>query len=682
MIYDLLGGFIMKKIVTVALILFIVFLGACSAKDEVTPNERFDTFMKQWNEQKFDKMYDMFATETKSTYTKEDSINRYAKIYGDLNISDLKVKSNKLDAEKLDAAMESGKATIPFTVEMESLAGPITFDYEATLLQEGEDEQNWFVEWNPGFIFPEIKDGGEISIKTETPKRGEILDRNQMPLAINDIVYEIGVVPGKLGDNPEQAKKKIGELLQLSIEDIDSKLDADWVEQDLFVPLKKVPKTNESLLAKLWEVDGVTGQEVTGRIYPEGKAAAQLVGYIGQINAEELENQDPGVYSANDVIGKRGLEQLYEKELKGERGTKIVISKEEEDDIVLAEKEVKNGKNITLTIDVNIQEKIYDSYDGDTGTAAAIDPKSGETLALVSSPSFDPNEILYGTTPNLWQKLKDDEQAPLLNRFAATYAPGSALKPITAAIGLENGTIKPGDGIEINGLTWSNGKGWGDYKVRRVSESSGPVDVTDALIRSDNIYFAMQAVNMGSDAFVSGLEQLGFGEKLPYEYPITPSSVSSDGKINDEVLLANSSYGQGQLEMSSLHLALAYTPFLNNGDLIKPTLLTDEKTGEIWKEKLISSENAEIIKKALKDVVEKGTAKKAKKEELDVSGKTGTAELKLTGGESGKENGWFVGYPTDDQDILIAMMVEGTEDKGGSTYTAKKVTDILVKLKK
>jgi penicillin-binding protein len=672
----------MKKIVLAIFVLLIVLLGACSAKDEVTPNERFDTFVKQWNGLKFEKMYEMFASETKSKYPKKDSIDRYGKIYEDLNISDLKVNFKKLNEEELEKAMDSGVASIPFTVEMESLAGPITFDYKAPLIQEGEkDDKNWFVEWDPGFLFPEIKDGGEIKIKRETPKRGDILDRNQMPLAINDIVYEIGIVPEKLGDDEKKAKKKIADLLQISTEQIDSAIDADWVQPDLFVPLKKIPKTNDSLLDKLWKIDGVAGREVTGRIYPEDKAAAHLVGYVGQINAEELEKQEQGIYSANDMIGKRGLEQLYEKKLKGEPGAKIIVSKND-DEIVLAEKPVKNGKNITVTIDVNIQEKIYQSYDGDSGTAAAIDPKSGETLALVSSPSFDPNEILYGTTPNLWEKLQDDEKEPLLNRFKATFAPGSALKPITAAIGLENGTIKPNDGIEINGLTWSNGKGWGDYKVRRVSESSGPVDVSDALIQSDNIYFAMQAVKMGSDAFVSGMEQFGFGNKLPYEYPISASDVSSNGKIDDEVLLANSSYGQGQLEMSSLHLALAYTPFLNDGNMIKPTLLTSEKTGEIWQKDLITNENANIIKKALKDVVEKGTAKKAKQESLSISGKTGTAELKLTGGESGKENGWFVGYPSEDQDILIAMMIEGTEAKGGSAYTAKKVSDILVKLKK
>ena len=193
----------------------------------------------------------------------------------------------------------------------------------------------------------------------------------------------------------------------------------------------------------------------------------------------------------------------------------------------MAEKPVQNGENISITIDINIQEKIYANYDGDAGTTAAINPKTGETLALVSSPAFDPNEILYGNSSNIWESLQNDPKNPLLNRFSATYAPGSVIKPVTASIGLQNGTITPDEGIEIDGLTWGNGAGWGDYEVRRVSTSNGPVDLQDSLVRSDNIYYAMKAVEMGTDAFVTGMEQYGFGEALPYEYPITASSMSS-----------------------------------------------------------------------------------------------------------------------------------------------------------
>ena len=215
-----------------------------------------------------------------------------------------------------------------------------------------------------------------------------------------------------------------------------------------------------------------------------------------------------------------------------------------------------------------------------------------------------------------------------------------------------------------------------------MSQTDQPVDLADALIRSDNIYFAMQAVEMGIDSFVSGFEAYGFGEEIPFTYPLTESTISSTGEIDNEVLLANTSYGQGEIEVSSLHLAVAYTPFLNNGDMIKPTLLIDDDTKQVWKEQLISSDDAKLIKDILSDVVMKGTASTAKRDELKISGKTGTAELKLSSDEAGEENGWFVGYPTDDEDILIAMMIEGVEDLGGSGYPAGKVADVLIEIKK
>src|SRR5699024_5803040 len=113
-----------------------------------------------------------------------------------------------------------------------------------------------------------------------------------------------------------------------------------------------------------------------------------------------------------------------------------------------------------------------------------------------------PNDFLYGISQSKWDQLNNDPQTPLLNRFTATYAPGSVIKPVTAAIGLQNGAIIPDEGVEIKGLTWSNGKGWGDYEVRRVSETNKPVDLLDALIRSDNIYFSMKAIDMGGQAFI------------------------------------------------------------------------------------------------------------------------------------------------------------------------------------
>lgn len=268
-------------------------------------------------------MYDLFSVNAANTYSEEQSVLRTQTIYEDIGVSDLEVSFEELTEEQLDVAMEEGTATIPFSVQLETLAGPVSFEHEATLIQqddetEDEDSKNWYIEWETGFIFPDLKENGQIRIQTTNPKRGEILDRNQMPLAINDTIYEIGIVPGNLGDNPEQSKQKVADLLGMSTETIDTALNAGWVEDNLFVPLKSV-LPEESFLSELLAIEGVQSQEVTGRVYPAGEAATHLVGYIRNVTSDDLETLDADQYSENDKIGSRGLEQLYEEQLKGKK---------------------------------------------------------------------------------------------------------------------------------------------------------------------------------------------------------------------------------------------------------------------------------------------------------------------------------------------------------------------------
>lgn len=674
----------MKKLIFLMLLSLLFILNGCSDKTP-NPTDQLQTYIDHWTNYEFEDMYKMLSEDVKDTYSTADFIERYEKIYDDLEIEQLKINHSTLSEEEIAQYKEDGIASFTLDIEMESIAGPIKFssDIKLHLMEEEDETKNWNIEWDPGLIFPELADGGVIKIEVESPRRGEILDRNQMPLAINDIAYEIGVVPEQF-QSEQTEKERIATLLNMSVAAIDEKLNEAWVQPDFFVPLKTIPKTAEDTYQQLLSIPSVTSVEKTGRTYPSNKAAAHLTGYIGQITSEEMEKHPKGTYKESDMIGKRGLELLYEEQLRGEEGVKIIILKEnksdEEEKIVLAEKPVKNGENIQVSIDVNIQEKIFSAFDGHSGTAAAIHPKTGEVLALVSSPSFNPNELTYGITQSNWDRLMNDEEQPFVNRFTATYAPGSVIKPVTAAIGLSNGTIKPDEGIEINGLTWGK-KGWGDFKVKRVSTTEKPVTLRDALTKSDNIYFAMKAVNMGNDKFTKGLEQFGFTKKIPIPLSIKTSQISNSGKLNDEILLANTSYGQGEIEVSSLHIALAYTPFLNKGNLIKPAFLSTDKTGEVWVENVMSEKDAKQMQTYLRDVITDGTGKSAKDEKLAISGKTGTAELKLAKDTKGHENGWFVGYPTDDQDILIAMMVEKAENIGSSSFVAEKVLNILKDIK-
>lgn len=669
----------MRKIRLLILLVTFSFLFVACSKDDDAFEEQLDTYITHWHESEFTEMYEMTSTETHETYDPDAYIKRYEKIYDDLGIKNLEVTTEEIPDDMLEQGVEEKVLHFPTHIKMDSIAGPIEFDTEIPLKKEtdSDDKSEWVIDWNPGLIFPQLSDGGKIGIEHIQAERGEILDRNQMPLAINSSAYEIGVIPGDLLDAniPELAK-----ILKIPEDQINDALSADWVQPDQFVPLKTLPESEQNLIDQALTLTGVSQREVSGRVYPADKAAAHLIGYIGKATAEDVEKAN-GAYDADTLIGKRGAEQLYEEELRGTPGVKIVVKQENQED-TLAEVPVKNGENIKLTIDVNLQESVYDSYDDDAGTATVINPKSGEALALVSSPSFDPNTFAYGISQKELNKLENDPKKPLLNRFSATFAPGSVQKPITAAIGLQEGTLKPDDGLTIKGLTWSNGKGWGDYKVKRVSTSEKPVDLKDAMIRSDNIYFAKQIVNMGHSEFEKGLKNFGFAEDIPFAYPIKKSQISNSGDLKSEVLLANTSYGQGEIEMSALHLAIGYTPLFNEGDLLQPKLLVDDKK-EVWHADLLEKDQIKILKESLREVVtnKRGTAHVIDSNKIDISGKTGTAELKSSQDDKKpKENSWFVAYPSEKENLLIAIMVEDT--KGRGPITIEKATDIINKWNK
>jgi penicillin-binding protein 3 len=638
-------------------VLIAAIISGCSK--EPTPEERFSQYVKLWNDKKFEEMYGFLSAKAKDSITKEEFVSRYNKIYNDLEIDQLKV-SYKQPEEKKE---HEENAKLPFSAKMESAAGPIEFDHDATLVKEKrEDKTNWYVDWNTTYIFPELESEDKISFKNVPAERGSILDRAGNGLAINGTAPQIGVVPGELGAQKEQTIKKLAELLDMSEEQINKAMNAGWVKPDLFVPLKKVSKTDKGLHEKLFALDGVTSQMVGAREYPYGEALSHLIGYVGPILADDLEKLEGKGYTATDLIGRRGLEQVLEDQLKGTNGVRIAIAKKDGTVKTLAEKPVENGKDVKLTIDVVAQQQLYDQLKGKAGTASAINPATGETLALVSAPGFDPNEMTLGISQNKRKMLEDDPLKPTINRFKLTYVPGSVIKPITAAIGLESGKLKQDTAFEINEKQWQKDASWGKYKVTRYSDVKGSINLEKALIYSDNIYFAQAALGMGQETFTEGLKKFGFEDQPEYLYPIEPSQI---GKIDSEIRLADSAYGQGQVEMNILHLAATYSPFVNKGNLIKPILNMEDKQGQVWKEGLVSAENAAVINSMLTKVITdpKGTAHNGRIANYPLAGKTGTAEIKEKQGEKGKELGWFVAYNLQSTDMIVAMMIEDSGSK-------------------
>lgn len=664
----------MKKSLWLLAIIVLFVLTSCNKEPQ--PEDRFVTYVELWNDQKFEEMYSYLSAEAKESIKKNEFVERYQKIYNDLGITNLKVSYEKPTEEK-ERDKKVTEASLPIFVSMDSIAGEISFEHDARLTkEEREDNTNWYLDWDTTYIFPDLKEGDKVRINTTAPTRGDILDRNGLELATTGIALEMGVVPKDIEGQEIAVIEQLAAVLGMTKENIEKALNASWVQPDYFVPLKTISENDTELRTQLGQIPGVQRKTVEARVYPFGEAAAHLIGYVGSITAEELEKQDPGTYLANDVIGKRGLEQVLEKRLKGESGVQILIQKEDGTETVLAEKPVKEGENIKLTIDGAVQKDMYIELQGEAGMGSAIHPTTGETLALVSSPSFDPNKLSLGATAADWKALEEDPKQPLLNRFKANYAPGSVIKPITAAIALKAGTTDWEKNMQLSGKQWQKDSSWGSYYVTRVTDPNAPVNLADALLYSDNVYFAQTSLNLGKDQFEQGLKAFGFEEETEFLFPLETSTY---GDMSSEVTLADSGYGQGQVEMSVLHLASTYTMLINNGNMIKPTLLLDDKDSQVWKSNLLDQENVTKLNEALKQVVEnpRGTANAAKIDGYPLAGKTGTAEFKEKQNEAGKENGLFVAYNTDNPSLLVAMMIENVEDRGGSKVVVEKVKRVF-----
>ncbi|TCS81063.1 penicillin-binding transpeptidase domain-containing protein [Tepidibacillus fermentans] len=670
----------MKKRLFLFGILFLIITSFIGCGNETTPQDRFQAFIKSWGNQDFAGMYDLTSQSTQQKIKKEEFVKRYQTIYGEqgIEVSQLDVKFQTPKEEV--KPNEKGEIIFPYSVKMNTLAGPYEFTGKAKLVKEKrEKEENWYVVWEPSMILAGMKEGDRVGARILPAARGQILDRNGAGLAVNDSAISIGVIPDKLGTDVA-IKEKIAQLLGISIDQINKSLEEPWVKPNLFVPIKIIAKDQKAKLDQLTKLPGVSSQEVPVRYYPYKEIIAHLIGYVGNITAEELQSLKDKGYSQSDLVGKSGLEKIFEEKLRGKNGGEIfIIDGKTNAHKVIAKLDPIDGENIQLTIDINLQKEIYGQFQKDSGTAVAIHPKTGEVLALVNSPSFNPNDFVLGISQKQWKALNEDPKKPLINRFAQTYTPGSAFKPITAAIGLKTGVIQPDQTRDIKGLSWQKDESWGNYFIKRVTDPEKPVNLKDALIYSDNIYFAQTALDIGEDRFLIEAKNFGFLESLPFPFPITRSKLVAKDNFQNEIQLADTGYGQGEVMMNPLHLAIAYTPFLNNGDLLKPTLIKGENDSKIWKDNLFTTEAANTIFQDLIQVVEnpKGTAYQPRVSGIKIAGKTGTAEIKGKQGETGIENGWFIAVNTDNPRLMIVMMIEDVQNRGGSHYVVSKVKNIF-----
>ena len=640
------------------------------------PQETVKNYFALVEKKQYDKMYDMLSESSKEKISKKKFTERNQNIYEGIEVKDIKISIP--EKEKL----KGSPVTVKYSETMETSADEISFDNAVTLQKE---DGEYKIDWDSTVIFPNLQDSYKVQIQTESAQRGTIYDRNGVILAGNGTVLEVGLVPGKMGDDTARAEsiKKLAELLDVSEEAIQNALGASYVQDDSFVPIKKIAKGNEEKEAQLLTIPGVMLNDSQDRVYPLGAAAGHLTGYVQAVTAEDLEKLENKGYHANSVVGRSGLEQTYEEELRPVDGTRIIIADETGNTIeTLAYQPAQNGKDVRVTIDAEVQKTAYDQFAQDPGTAAAMNPKTGEVLALVSTPGYDPNEFVLGMSDARWNALNEDASNPLMNRFVNTWVPGSTFKGITAAVGVDAGIINPDENLGYVGLSWQKDASWGDYHVTTLTDYGETVNLVNAMTYSDNIYFAREALKIGADTMEEKLKSFGFEEELPFDLTMQASTFDDDGKIDSEIQLADTGYGQGQVLVNPLHLLSMYSMFVNDGNMIQPVLKYEENAAaKIWKEQAVSAQTAQTVKQSLLSVIENpsGTGASAKIDGVTMLGKTGTAEIKESQDDTtGVERGWFICETTEDMPNQIAVvgMVEDVKTKGGSSYVTQKVRNI------
>jgi penicillin-binding protein 2 len=534
------------------------------------------------------------------------------------------------------------------------------------------------------------------SIVIKAP-RGLIFDRNGKKLVNNVPSFDLIAIPVDVPKDKNEKDKEIEEIAGIfnmnsqNIEVIVGSQDSDSLNPVL---IKESVSQDEALIfsEKHARFAGFMLDETSVREYKDGEYFSSAIGYSGKINKTELaEHPD---YFMTDYIGKSGIEYGWEKNLRGVNGKQEVE--------VDSTGNLKNnfgvdppiaGADLTLGVDMDLQKKLQDSLKAkleETGTktaaAVAIDPRSGEILALVNLPSYDNNLFSEGISSEDYQKLISDPDKPMFNRaISGEYPPGSTFKPLVAAAALQEGTVNAGTTLDCPAAINIGSYRFPDWKTH------GLTDIRKAIAESVDIFFYAigggwgDVPALGIDKIKQYADKFGLGYKLGIDIPgeasgLVPTQKWKQDNVGEKWYLGDDYHcaiGQGFVTSTPLQIANYTAAVANGGTVYKPHLVSSVKKADGTEEKIspvvlnknfISAANMQIVREGMRQTVTSGTAQPLKDLPIEVAGKTGTAQF---GGEN-KTHGWFVSFaPYNNPTIAMAVLVEG----GGEGFsTAEPVT--------
>jgi penicillin-binding protein 2 len=504
----------------------------------------------------------------------------------------------------------------------------------------------WYLQVIKGEALKQRSENNSVRFLKIQPLRGLIMDKNGIVLADNRPSFDVLYMPNK-GKEHEIVIEKLKNIyksksLELSYDQPFPKKVKPYlpVKLEKNVSMEKVAIVETNALT----LPGIYVDVSPVRLYLAGEMMAPIIGYTGEISKEELE-KDNDEHASGDVLGKQGVEKYLDQYIRGSSGAELV-------EVNVYDKEIKNlgrrepvpGYNVVLTIDADLQKAAWDAFAGKPGAAVALDTRDGSVLAMVSSPSFDPNLFNSGIPYEIWDKMQKNPFNPLSNKaISGQYPPGSTYKLIVAAAALEEAIIKPEQKIFCNGSFELGNRPFRCWK----SKGHGYVDLHRAIVESCDVYFYTVGMKLGVDKIAKYAKLFGLGEATGIDLHhekggLVPTKEWKIARTKETWLLGETisiSIGQGFNLVTPLQLVNAYSAFANGGTLWQPHLikrieLTD---GSIYKDFLpekksefkLSKKTMDILGRALWGVVneEGGTGSAARRLNSDVCGKTGTSQV-------------------------------------------------------
>ncbi|MFJ4055588.1 MULTISPECIES: penicillin-binding protein 2 [unclassified Pseudomonas] len=551
-----------------------------------------------------------------------------------------------------------------------------------------------------------LSENNRVHVQPIPPTRGLIFDRNGVIIADNRPSFSLSMTRERAG-NWQQVLDTIVEVLELTADD--RALFEKRMRQGRrpFEPVPILFELNEEQIARVavnqFRLPGVEVVAQLVRHYPQGAHFAHSVGYVGRINEKELKSLDPVNYSGTHHIGKTGIERFYEDDLHGQVGYEEVETNARGRVLrVLKRTDPKPGKDIVLSLDIKLQEAAEAALGGRRGAVVALDPRSGEVLAMVSQPSFDPNLFVTGISFKAYAELRDSIDRPLFNRvLRGLYPPGSTIKPAVAIAGLDSGVVNAGSRVFDPGYYQLPNY---DHKYRNWNRSGdGWVDLDTAIMRSNDTYFYDLAHKMGIDRLSTYMNKFGIGQKVALDMfeesaGLMPSrewkrATRRQAWFPGETLILG--IGQGYMQATPLQLAQATALIANKGVWNRPhlakTIEGQPPVDPNPMENIILRDKSDWAKvtHGMEQVMHnaRGTARKAAAgAQYRIAGKSGTAQVvAIRQGEKydrnkiqerHRDHALFVAFaPADDPKIVVSVMVENGES--GSGVAAPVVRQIM-----